>query len=694
MKQEKRTIVNNYKHGNIMLLRNVLLLCFFSLNLNAQLTPQEMVIKMGRGLNLGNVLSAPVEGNWSGAATEEYFQDVSDAGFKNVRIPIDFYGSRTSGSTANYSKEPNTSSNYNGSMGDYVVSSTYLDRVEQVINWGLSNNLVIILDFHGAELKSEFIFTFDSDDNNYTNPTSAKRSADLDKFFSIWKQIAERFKNYSDDLIFDVINEPYFHMSDTEMDYLNSQVINIIRSTGELNETRKISITGGTRASYRAPTAISREILESDDYLIATFHYYRPFSFTKSEVFRFNDNSWGTDNDKSTLDQEFDTVLAWANSFNPPVAVYLGEFSASNYSGYSYQTGDLHIVNENNPSSTYPQGTGYSDGGPDPQSRVDYHGYIADAAISRGFSFSAWCGGGESTKTVHLRKDSGLVTYDFDYFTVTSFVPKITSPSTVVEQSKWVDDVRDALLYGYQGVTCNDSDIVKNLDFECGFDNNWTLQTVGSVAAANYENALDNSRTGSSGGKISVSQSDAYNRVVLRNAIIDDSSFFDGKTIDVKFYAKTNNGGNKIKIRFKHFTSNGYQYTPSEAIELTNQYPNEPYEYEFVVPDNTSNLQLQVLFGQFTGEYFIDDFTVDVTNTLSSDEIKQNKISYIVNDNNLILMNNSSDINFVKIFDINGKLLHKSKKKVIPLKILDNNPNLIQVNTNNIVHTFKFIKPN
>ena len=66
-------------------------------------------------------------------------------------------------------------------------------------------------------------------------------------------------------------------MSDTEMDYLNSQVINIIRSTGELNETRKISITGGTRASYRAPTAISREILESDDYLIATFHYYRPF---------------------------------------------------------------------------------------------------------------------------------------------------------------------------------------------------------------------------------------------------------------------------------------------------------------------------------------------------------------------------------------------------------------------------------
>ena len=44
---------------------------------------------MNRGINLGNVLSASIEGNWSGEATEQYFIDVSNAGFKNVRIPID-----------------------------------------------------------------------------------------------------------------------------------------------------------------------------------------------------------------------------------------------------------------------------------------------------------------------------------------------------------------------------------------------------------------------------------------------------------------------------------------------------------------------------------------------------------------------------------------------------------------------------
>ena len=87
--------------------------------LNAQQTPQQLVEKMGRGINLGNVLSAPVEGNWSGAATEQYFIDVAEAGFKNVRIPIDFFGTRTSGDTSQYSGEANTT--FTGSRADFTV---------------------------------------------------------------------------------------------------------------------------------------------------------------------------------------------------------------------------------------------------------------------------------------------------------------------------------------------------------------------------------------------------------------------------------------------------------------------------------------------------------------------------------------------------------------------------------------------
>ena len=58
--------------------------------LGAQQTPQELVDKMGRGINLGNVLSAPVEGNWSGIATEQYFQEVAQAALPMCVFPLIF----------------------------------------------------------------------------------------------------------------------------------------------------------------------------------------------------------------------------------------------------------------------------------------------------------------------------------------------------------------------------------------------------------------------------------------------------------------------------------------------------------------------------------------------------------------------------------------------------------------------------
>ena len=89
----------------------------------------EVVESMGRGLNIGNTLSAPIEGNWAPIIHEQYFTDVANSGFSNVRIPADFFGSRTSGTTSNWSSNPNTSSQYNGSIADFSVSPPYLNRV-------------------------------------------------------------------------------------------------------------------------------------------------------------------------------------------------------------------------------------------------------------------------------------------------------------------------------------------------------------------------------------------------------------------------------------------------------------------------------------------------------------------------------------------------------------------------------------
>jgi endoglucanase len=148
-----------------MLKNKVLLLLLFYLVpfvLVAQTSPYDMVYQMGRGINLGNVFSAPVEGNWAAAVEEQYFIDIAAAGFTNVRIPIDFFGTYTTGDTSIYSRTAGTAGNYSGTSADYIVSPARLDRIQQVVNWSLKQGLVTIIDFHGSTLKSEFIYTFAS----------------------------------------------------------------------------------------------------------------------------------------------------------------------------------------------------------------------------------------------------------------------------------------------------------------------------------------------------------------------------------------------------------------------------------------------------------------------------------------------------------------------------------------------------
>ena len=60
-----------YSKNDFMLKNKVLLLLVVYLApfvLFAQTAPYDMVSQMGRGINLGNVLSAPIEGNWAAAA--------------------------------------------------------------------------------------------------------------------------------------------------------------------------------------------------------------------------------------------------------------------------------------------------------------------------------------------------------------------------------------------------------------------------------------------------------------------------------------------------------------------------------------------------------------------------------------------------------------------------------------------------
>ena len=164
-----------------------------------------------------------------------------------------------------------------------------VDRVQQIVDWAITHNIIVILDFHGNNLKQQFVYTFQNEPingvNYYTNPTSAKRVADINRFKAIWRDIANRFKDYStSSLVFDLINEPYFSVSADEMNDLNMNLIELIRASGSNNLTRGIIINGGGASSWEVPFEISSEVLSSDNYLIATFHYYQPFNFTASSL--------------------------------------------------------------------------------------------------------------------------------------------------------------------------------------------------------------------------------------------------------------------------------------------------------------------------------------------------------------------------------------------------------------------------
>ncbi|MDA9026613.1 cellulase family glycosylhydrolase [Flavobacteriaceae bacterium] len=468
-----------------------------------QTSADDMVARMGRGINLGNVLSAPTEGDWSPIVMQQYFKDVAAAGFTNVRIPIDFYGTRTTPITSSYDSASGTSASYSGSSADYTVNTSYLDRIEDVIDWSLAEGLVTILDFHGSELKSEFIYTFDDGESEHTHETSAKRAADNDKFRAIWTQVADRFKIKSENLLFEIINEPYFHMSAADMNTLNADILTIIRGTGGNNSTRNVIITGGGQASHEAPLQIASSVIDNDaasgDYLIATFHYYQPFQFTSSSADLRDNYSWGSVDDKNLITTRFDEVSTWAASNNIPV--FVGEFGADNTGGYNYSTGDLNAISNN--------ATGFADGGPDNVSKVEYYRYVAELAISKGFSFSVWDSGPKSNKTIHKRTDNpSTVNYNRSNFSVTTYEPKETTVSTILDTSVWVEDVKNALI-----------NPVPNPTFTSGVS--WLGNAAGACTGAEigaYDSSITNTADGSGSWKINACNDDA-NRLELQTAV-------------------------------------------------------------------------------------------------------------------------------------------------------------------------------
>ena len=242
-------------------------------------TAQDLIPLMLRGINLGNTLEPDDEGAWNnGLALEYYFDDYKAAGFTCVRVPV-----RWGTHTLNYPP--------------YTVDPTWMARVEEVVNWGLDRDLYIILNAHHESWLKE-----DYSDSNVA------------RFEAIWTQISERFQIKSDNLLFEIINEPH-GLTAPQVDDLNARILPILRTN---NPTRIVIYSGNEWSSLEQ--MMSAAILD-DEFLMAYWHSYDPWSFAGE-----GQGTWGTPEEVNSLAAMFKQAADWSTANNIPAMI--SEFGA------------------------------------------------------------------------------------------------------------------------------------------------------------------------------------------------------------------------------------------------------------------------------------------------------------------------------------------------------------------------------
>lgn len=303
--------------------------------INKKLTAVELTKLMGNGINLGNTMEAyrgwfhstklnaeSYERAWGQPeTTAEMFVAYKEAGFDTVRIPVAW---------TNMMDYEN---------GDYVISYEYLDRVETVVNYALDADLYVIINDHWD---GQWWGMFGSE-----NMETRHNAVMLYK--SMWTQIATRFKNYSDKLIFEGANEELGNrlnddtvfsagakgvLTETHLfqavNEINQCFVDVVRSTGGNNYYRFLLIPGFD-TDIRQTVDVRFEMPEDSakNKLLVSVHYYTPSTFcilNQDADWGKNKEDWGTQDDYGVMNRN----LAQMQKFvEQGYGVVIGEYGVS-----------------------------------------------------------------------------------------------------------------------------------------------------------------------------------------------------------------------------------------------------------------------------------------------------------------------------------------------------------------------------
>ncbi len=277
------------------------------------LTPAELVSEMTVGWNLGNSLDAnssqglDAETSWGNPkTTKEMIDAVSAKGFNTIRIPVTWGG-------------------HLGAAPGYTIDTAWLDRVQEVVNYAIDDDMYVILDSHHEE--------------DWRIPDNAHIEAVNDEVYKLWVQIADRFKDYGDKLVLEGLNEPRVKDGKDEwnggteegrrcLDRLNQTFIDAVRSTGGNNTSRLLLVT--TFASSCVKRTINDVAIPEDKNIAFSIHAYTPYAFTYNANADWELFTWDGSHNSEINSMFGDLKKAFLDKGIP---VIITEFGAVNKNG-------------------------------------------------------------------------------------------------------------------------------------------------------------------------------------------------------------------------------------------------------------------------------------------------------------------------------------------------------------------------
>lgn len=285
----------------------------------SSLPASEFVKGMNVGWNVGNSLEAgfgegyafvPNETGWGNPKiSQQLIDSVKAAGFNAIRLPV-AWNNFSDASTMTIRKE-------------------WLDRVEEVVKYALGRDMYVVMNEHW--------------DGGWLEPTNAAKAQATKQLAAIWKQVAVRFRNYNDRLIFAGTNEvmkkgdygtPTAELVEVQLSYLQT-FVTAVRSTGGRNAYRYLAVQSFNTNIDHAVSFFKLPADPAANRLILEVHYYDPYEFTLDEASP-TITQWGAAGDPSKKAKwNSDETHATAqfnkmktNFIDKGVPVILGEYGA------------------------------------------------------------------------------------------------------------------------------------------------------------------------------------------------------------------------------------------------------------------------------------------------------------------------------------------------------------------------------